>query len=170
MNTENNTFMTGFKWSTEVVIITSLTVALLLGTIVYLHSIQLNDTLLRDAMSVLLVLCLFVTAAYSPVRLSVDNREIVCKRMVGRVRINLADVQAVRVVSNRDISHSIRTFGSGGLFGYLGHFKNKMIGRYIMYATEMRNLVYVETGKRKYVFSCPEPHEFVRVVEGRMGG
>jgi hypothetical protein len=70
-------------------------------------------------------------------------------------------VHSVTVVSNREISNSIRTFGSGGLFGYLGQFRNNLIGNYTMYATEKQNLIYVNTTKGKYIFSCSKPHEFI---------
>ena len=47
------------------------------------------------------------------------------------------------------------------MFGFLGHFKNEEVGRYVMYATELDNLVMVKTAGKTYVFSCVVREEFI---------
>ncbi len=60
---------------------------------------------------------------------------------------------------------NIRTYGSGGLFGWLGHFYNKGMGHYEMYATELKNLIIIKTVKKTYVFSCTERETFLQRVK-----
>ena len=162
---ENSTLEIGFNWSVEVIVITLLTVVLVLGIIISFYSRwPANLSLLKYALTIVILLIIIVPAVYSPIRLSINDEKLVLKRLVGNIEIDLKNVYSVTIISNREISNSIRTFGSGGLFGYLGQFKNNLIGSYTMYATEKQNLISINTSKGKYVFSCSKPHEFIELV------
>ncbi len=103
-----------------------------------------------------------------PIRLKVDGEKIAVSRLFGALEIPLSEVTSVAPISKSYIDGSIRTFGSGGAGGYLGRFKNKTLGRYKMYATELTHLVLVRTRQKKYVFSCTQPQEFVAYVQARL--
>lgn len=162
---ENNTLVIGFNWSVEVIVITLLTVVLVFGIIISFYSRwPANLSLLKYVLTIVILLIIIIPAVYSPIHLSINDEKIVIKRIVRNIEIDLRNVYSVTIISNREISNSIRTFGSGGLFGYLGQFKNNLIGSYTMYATEKQNLIYINTSKGKYVFSCSKPHEFIELV------
>ena len=74
----------------------------------------------------------------------------------------------LRIISKSDIENSIRRFGSGGLFGYLGLFKSDSLGNYTMYATDLSNLIFIRTSNKKYVFSCSCHKEVVEYVNIRL--
>jgi len=165
MDLESNILEMGFNWSVEIIIITALTIVLILGIIISFYSSwPVNLSLLKYATVIIILSVVIIPALYTPIRLSVTNEKIILRRIAGKIEINLDNVYSVAKISKREISHSIRTFGSGGLFGYLGQFRNKLIGDYTMYATERQNLVYITATKGKYIFSCSKPHEFIELV------
>ena len=99
-----------------------------------------------------------------PMRLKANDEKVTVRRLFGSLEIPLNEVIDTRRIFKSEIDGSIRTFGSGGLFGYLGRFKNDRLGNYTMYATELNNLILVRTNNKKYVFSCSCPQEFVEFV------
>lgn len=71
-----------------------------------------------------------------------------------------------------DVSHSpgamvgsIRTFGNGGLFGYIGRFQNATLGSYKAYATDPSRSVVMYFGEGTIVVTPDRPAEFVAAVE-----
>lgn len=55
---------------------------------------------------------------------------------------------------------SIRTFGIGGLFGYIGYFKNSILGSYKAYATNSENAVLIHTKKKQIIVTPDDPISF----------
>jgi hypothetical protein len=57
---------------------------------------------------------------------------------------------------------TIRLFGSGGVFGYIGWFRSKGIGTFLSYATDEKNvfLIYRKNGK-PVAISVNDPDEFM---------
>jgi hypothetical protein len=71
MDLENNTLTTGFNWSTEVIIITLLTVVLIFGIIISFYlKWPANLSLLKYAITIIVLSIILIPALYSPVRLS----------------------------------------------------------------------------------------------------
>lgn len=52
----------------------------------------------------------------------------------------------------------VRTFGSGGFFGWWGWFRNQELGKFMVYASDLDHvfLVEIKSGKN-YVVSCSDP-------------
>lgn len=169
MAIENNTLTTNFNWSVEVTIITLTTIAIILGIIISFYSKwPANLSILKYLITIIILSIILIPSMYTPIRLSINNEKIVLKRVIGNIEINLNDIKSVTPISNREISNSIRTFGSGGLFGYIGQFKNNIFGNYTMYATEKKNLIYINTKKEKYIISCSKSHEFTELANKKM--
>lgn len=57
---------------------------------------------------------------------------------------------------------SIRTFGIGGLFGYIGYFKNSILGSYKAYATNSEKAVLIETSDKPIIVTPDDPDLFVK--------
>ena len=108
---------------------------------------------------------IFLAVGYSvtliPLELKWDSSRIRITRLFSSTVIPLAEVRQVKKFPYASVESSIRTCGSGGMFGFLGHFKNEEVGRYVMYATELDNLVMVKTAGKTYVFSCVVREEFI---------
>lgn len=60
---------------------------------------------------------------------------------------------------------SVRTFGIGGLFGFVGHFRNAFLGPYRAYATDPANAVVLRLGREVVVVTPERPAEFVAAIE-----
>ena len=60
---------------------------------------------------------------------------------------------------------SLRIAGIGGVFGYIGHFKNRILGNYKAYATHRRKTVVILTNKNEQIVITPDdPELFVQVL------
>ncbi len=97
--------------------------------------------------------------------------EIVVRQGRGKsITIPLESILSIEPVSEKVIRYSIRTFGSGGMFGWLGSFSNSQLGSFKMYATELKGLIVIKTVKTTYVFSCTEREEFISNVHKILSG
>lgn len=62
----------------------------------------------------------------------------------------------VREVAPETLKGSIRTFGSGGLFGFTGYFRNKSLGKYTAFISNTRKpLLLFSNGKKKIIVNAP---------------
>lgn len=166
MGFENNSISIPFHWSGGVLAVTIVTLIVFAGTGFYIASLNWPTVMLWLKYLLVIVLLTTVIAGvgYMPIRLKADNEKIIVKNLFGSPKIPLSEVIETRRISKSEIDGSIRTFGSGGLFGYLGRFKNNRLGSYDMYATELKNLILIRTSNKKYVFSCSRPQKFVEFV------
>ncbi len=100
-----------------------------------------------------------------------SSGEIVVRQGRGRsIVIPLESIVSIESLPREKVrgAFNIRTYGSGGLFGWLGCFYNKKLGHYEMYATELRNLIIIKTVKKTYVFSCMEREAFLQKVADKI--
>ena len=66
---------------------------------------------------------------------------------------------------------SIRAMGIGGLFGFVGHYHNAMLGSYKAYATDESRTVVMEFARETIVVTPGDPLAFVEAAEAvRAGG
>ena len=151
------------RWSGEVI-------AMSCGFVIFMILVMLIVWGGVDSLILLLLLLLcgvvlpvFAIFLFTPISLTVVDGNIRVRRVIGNIVIPISDVQSVRVVDKEEIRLSSRMVGSAGVFGYLGIFINKRLGRFTMYATERRNLIMVITEKRKYVFNCRDTDRFIGI-------
>lgn len=166
MDLENNYISLPFNWSGGVWAVTIVTLVVLAGAGFYLESLQWPRSMLwlKYLLTIILLTTVIAGVGYMPMRLKANDEKVTVRRLFGSLEIPLNEVIDTRRIFKSEIDGSIRTFGSGGLFGYLGRFKNDRLGNYTMYATELNNLILVRTNNKKYVFSCSCPQEFVEFV------
>jgi Bacterial PH domain len=80
---------------------------------------------------------LFLAAyAWSPTGYSVTDGDVVIRRLIGNVHLPIAGIREVRIATRDDLRGSMRIFGSGGLFGYYGLFRNSKLGTSRWYVTD----------------------------------
>ncbi len=103
-----------------------------------------------------------------PVRLSVNPEQVTIKKPFNTLDIPMKDIVEIKSIQKQSLKNSIRTFGSGGLFGYLGYFYNKELGNYTMYTTETENLILIRTNIKKYVLSCTKSEEFIDYIKDKI--
>lgn len=59
---------------------------------------------------------------------------------------------------------SVRTMGIGGLLGFVGYFRNEILGPYKAYATNELNTVILVIGNETIVVTPDDPQSFVEAV------
>lgn len=65
---------------------------------------------------------------------------------------------------------SLRLFGIGGFFSYLGCFKNRILGAFNAYATHRKNTVVITTKQGKKIVVTPsKPIAFVEALKSASG-
>lgn len=65
------------------------------------------------------------------------------------------------------MKRSIRTFGNGGLFGFIGRFRNKHLGSYTAYVTNTLNSVVLRYPDKTIVISPDNPAVFVEQLHAQ---
>lgn len=164
-----NTNTTSFRcsWSIGVIAITTITVIILIVSLYIIGNKDFPSSMLW--LEYLLIITLAVTIlgglCYMPTRLTIQKDNITLHKFYGSINIPIKDIIEIKTIPSSDIRSSIRLFGSGGMFGYLGIFRNPRFGKYTMYATNLNELILIRTSKNKYIFSCSHHKEFVELVQ-----
>ena len=124
----------------------------------------------KYAVLLILLVSLVGVAGYMPLRLRADGERMAVGRLFGALKIPLSEVEEARMIPKSYLDGTIRTFGSGGMCGYFGRFRNKRLGSFTMYATNLSHLVWVRTRQgRRYVFGCGRRmEEFLAFVQTRL--
>ena len=136
-------------WSMGVTAITAITIIILVASTYFIWTDDFPSSMLwlKYTLIVVFIATIIGGLGYMPIRLTIGNDKIILHRLFGAINIPIKD--------------------SGGLFGYLGKFKNKKLGNYTMYATDINELILIRTDRKTYVFSCRNRDEFIESVKLR---
>ena len=91
---------------------------------------------------ILTLLNLFLFISY-PLSIVKEPEHIIINRIKGKVIFNIEDYKIQRV-DKRILKGAIRTFASGGLFGYQGYFYSNKLGHFKMVAVNLKQLYLLE--------------------------
>lgn len=157
-------------WSMAVKIITLVVLGLLLGVPV-VSSITLPEStplLARLSATLLPLVILAATLPFSVRGYALTEGELRIERLGWQNRFPLSEVKSV-VANPEAMRWSVRLFGSGGLFGFFGIFRNKTLGTYRAYGTDPHKTVVIEFRNRTIVVTPDDPALFVEEVIRRSG-
>jgi len=141
------------KWTTLLVFVILIVVGCrsiieLITTILTVKEIIVHSLILLLFFLMLLLSWLFAPTAYS-----ISENNLIIHRKISDVSIHLASITTIQQLTSQQIKGTIRTFGVGGLFGYFGKFHVPKIGSCTVYATQRKNIILIETLKKKYVIT-----------------
>ena len=141
-------------WETKLKVLTGLflTILILAG---YVAATGFATVLI---ISIIAGCALFVVRGYS-----VMEGTLHIHRMGWSKTFDLDTLKDIQVSPNAMVG-SIRTWGIGGLFGYIGYFKNSALGNYRAYATDSENTVVMEFNNETVVVSPDRPDDFAEAV------
>lgn len=128
----------------------------------YLHKGLSYSVYIYGTTCLLLVLGALWSWYYSAKELVLTDKELIVVRRGKSIALPLS---AMTEVYNGSVYRSIRVFGSGGLFGYLGLFRNPDIGYYRAMAGDLSESFFVVTAKRKYLLSCKNHLELIEKLQ-----
>jgi Protein of unknown function (DUF2679). len=115
--------------------------------------------------AILPLILTFAILPYMPLKVIVDKDTIYINQFKGGITIPIEDIVEIRRYTGEDSKNTVRTFGSGGLFGFLGKFKNPQIGKFEMFATDTKDRTLIKTNDKVYVISCANPNVFIETVK-----
>lgn len=166
---KNNRISFTCPWSLGVTVITTIIIIILVASTYFIWTDDFPSSMLwlKYTLIVVFIATIIGGLGYMPIRLTIENDKIILRRLFGTINIPIKDIIEIKAIENSETAFSIRTFGSGGLFGYLGKFKNKKLGSYTMYATNVNELILIRTDRKTYVFSCKNRDEFIESVKLR---
>ncbi len=140
-------------WSWEVKIVSTLALVTIIGASLLVIFVDGGTMITKLILPLLFLLVIVFSLYWAPRSLSIDQEKLTCHTLGSRIEIPLSSILFVSQIEPKDIRTSMRLFGSGGMFGYMGRFRTRKLGNYTMYITERRNLILVTTQTKKYVFN-----------------
>ena len=111
-------------------------------------------------------LIIFATLPFAVRGYVLTGQELRIERVGWQNRIPLADV-ATATADPQAMRWSIRLFGSGGLFGFFGWFRNRTLGTYRAYGTDPKNTVVLKLRQRTIIVTPHDPERFVAEINAR---
>jgi len=113
---------------------------------------------------------LLIAVVFAPLGYTVDDVGTIVNRMGPKVCILHDEIAEIRRIGRRDLGFCVRLGGSGGFFGWFGRFWSTRLGHHRMYATNSRDLVYIERVDGTKVILSPFPADvFIAAVEEAKG-
>ncbi len=109
----------------------------------------------------LMPLILVLAYIYSPRGYAIEGQAIVVKRLIGNVRVPLAEVRELRPGSRDDFTGAVRMWGNGGLFGFYGLYRTSKLGQCSWYVTDRSKTVIVVAGAKTLVISPDDVQGFI---------
>ena len=161
-----------FHWETQVIVITIVFELIMIASIVYVwwgidFKEKLMESIARVAVILVIVAAEVSLFAQVPLWVMYGEEGICIQKIIGKKNISYEKIQSIESITPKVISGSARKRASGGAGGYVGRFKNKILGTYTMYATEKKDLVLIKCDEETVVFNCRERDELVAYVKGK---
>lgn len=97
----------------------------------------------------------------------IEDGELKILRLGWSKNIDLSEIKNVKY-SPHAMTGSVRTFGIGGLFGYVGYFRNSILKSYKAYVTHRDKTVVLTTEDGEIVISPDDPEAFVAAIKSVM--
>lgn len=108
--------------------------------------------------AIILASLLFVVSGYV-----LDGHDLLIDRLLWSTRIPLSGLY--RVYADPAVCKgSRRVFGNGGLFSFTGLYRNKALGMYRLFATDISRAVVLVLPRKTVVVTPASPEDFVRSV------
>ncbi len=109
-----------------------------------------------------------LTAGFSVRGYTVRGRTLIVHRLGWATRIPLDGLRSAAAEPDA-MAGSIRLFGIGGAFAFVGRFRNELLGTYRAYATDTSLAVVLAFDDERIVVTPDSPVRFVEVVRSRAG-
>lgn len=152
-----------FHWDSKV---WAITIAVLLFSLLLFLPVFLKRLhIIVRIVCPLSIFCFLPALLNMPLHMNLSENAFSARMLSFSIDIPYQQIDKTYAISRDDISGSIRTNASGGLFGYSGNFKNEKLGHYSMYATDLSQLFLIRTKEGKYyIFSSSERDKIMAAI------
>jgi hypothetical protein len=157
----------GAPWGRALWIVSTVVTAILAMVSITIVWTALGSGKYLPGLGALLPIALLILPALFTVRgYAVTADAIVVLRPIGPKALPpLATLQSARVEPNA-MRRSLRLFGHGGLYAFSGIFRNRRLGYYRSWVTDLGRTVVLVFPGQTAVLSPESPEEFVAAVTG----
>lgn len=150
-------------WSSGLIVMTIVTLIITIGAIILLcysfmaHSYFFSYRVTFGVASVVLVVAMLISLALMPKGISKTSDKLMVHLLVKDIEIPIRDIEKISSYPYKE--KTIRVFGIGGLFGYVGLFENESIGKFDSYVTDFKkSYVIKRKNKRPIVVTVANPN------------
>ena len=108
-----------------------------------------------------------IPVLFLPLRLVVTDENVIIYRLCGMVKIKLSDIMSCYIIENsyEFFNNGARRFGSGGMYGVLGHFKHDKLGKMRCFVTHREQCFIIKKKDGKiFVITSPRRKEIVEFI------
>ena len=154
----------GAPWGRALKVITALSAALLLAIPCLALLIESSNTFALALVAIIPPLILLPSVFFMIRGYAIENRTLLIRRLGWNTRVSLADLRDAKY--QRDaMKGSIRLFGNGGLFSFTGLYRNRELGLYRAFVTDLNRSVVLTFATRKPIVISPDnPDLFVTAI------
>lgn len=169
MRMENNELVfnvTREKFVSVMTIIGNVLLCLAIGVMLYAAITEPSFTYISGAFILLMVVICLFTYLEAPKRVMLTDDAIVLYKVRGRLVLPFGGIKSIREYPSLK---GVRLCGSGGLYGFIGYFYDKEIGRHLRYVGNHDEafLIELKSGK-KYVLSCENSGHVIEFVRDKL--
>ena len=119
------------------------------------------------AFEIISLCIIIIPILFLPIRLIVTDQELRIIRLCGFVKIDVSDIKSCVIIKDSEefFNNGVRRFGSGGMYGVLGHFKHDRLGKMRCFVTHREQCFLIKTkNDRIFVISSPKREEIVSFI------
>ena len=119
------------------------------------------------AFEIISLCIIIIPILFLPIRLIVTDQELRIIRLCGWVKIDVSDIKSCVIIKDSEdfFNNGVRRFGSGGMYGVLGHFKHDRLGKMRCFVTHREQCFLIKTkNDRIFVISSPKREEIVSFI------
>ena len=119
------------------------------------------------AFEIISLCIMIIPVLFLPIRLIVTDQKLSIIRLCGRVKIDVSDIKSCVIIKDSEefFNNGVRRFGSGGMYGVLGHFKHDRLGKMRCFVTHREQCFLVKTkSDRVFVISSPKREKIVSFI------
>ena len=90
------------------------------------------------------------------------KENLIIKKMLGKVIIPRCNI--LQVQHKKSLMFDVRLWGISGLFGHIGVFWNKSIGKYTAFVKDGSSMLEIKTEGKCYVVSCDDYVQMIKLL------
>lgn len=158
------------KWSRFCIMTTIIILSVVVVTafMPLYNDAERNNTIISIVCGVAFTEMVVMGLYYCPKSICVIGNQLLINRFFSPKKILLSDIASVEVYSGS--TRFLKVCGSGGMFGFYGWYKTRELGRFFIYATNLKELVCITlmSGK-KYMISCEDAQSMYKEINLRLG-
>lgn len=126
---------------------------------------DLRMVLVQSGVLLLFLVVLIGSYLLSPRYYRIENNNLVIVRPAKNKLISLDEIASIKLLNENEAGGAIRTFGNGGLFGYYGRYYFPKLGRVILYTSQRKNRILIETKQGEKIMISPDDTDIIHLIE-----